>query len=54
MDVDKAHDVILAEGLPCESYLDTGNRAAFGNGGDAVELLSSFALGVWRDVLSAQ
>jgi hypothetical protein len=23
------HDVILAEGLPCESYLDTGNRAAF-------------------------
>ncbi len=24
-----AHDVILAEGLPCESYLDTGNRAAF-------------------------
>ncbi len=28
-----AHDVILAEGLPCESYLDTGNRAAFVNGG---------------------
>ena len=27
------HDVILAEGLPCESYLDTGNRAAFVNGG---------------------
>jgi hypothetical protein len=26
------HDVILAEGLPCESYLDTGNRAAFANG----------------------
>ena len=24
-----AHDVILAEGLPCESYLDTGDRAAF-------------------------
>ena len=24
-----AHDVVLAEGLPCESYLDTGNRAAF-------------------------
>jgi hypothetical protein len=23
-----AHGVILAEGLPCESYLDTGNRAA--------------------------
>ena len=25
------HDVILAEGLPCESYLDTGNRDAFRN-----------------------
>jgi hypothetical protein len=24
-----AHDVLLAEGLACESYLDTGNRAAF-------------------------
>ncbi len=23
------HDVVLAEGLPAESYLDTGNRAAF-------------------------
>jgi hypothetical protein len=28
------HDVILADGLPCESYLDTGNRAAF-EGGEA-------------------
>ena len=26
------HAVILAEGLACESYLDTGNRAAFANG----------------------
>jgi collagen type I/II/III/V/XI/XXIV/XXVII alpha len=26
------HAVILAEGLPCESYLDTGNRAVFGSG----------------------
>jgi hypothetical protein len=25
------HDVLLAEGLPCESYLDTGNREAFAN-----------------------
>ena len=29
-----AHDVILAEGLPAESYLDTGNRAAFVHGGE--------------------
>jgi hypothetical protein len=26
-----AHDVLLAEGLPCESYLDDGNRTSFGN-----------------------
>ncbi len=24
-----SHDVLLAEGFPCESYLDTGNRSAF-------------------------
>jgi VCBS repeat-containing protein len=27
-----AHDVLLAEGLPAESYLDTGNRGFFGDG----------------------
>jgi hypothetical protein len=26
----ESHDVLLAEGLPAESYLDTGNRAWFG------------------------
>jgi autotransporter passenger strand-loop-strand repeat protein len=26
-----AHGVLLADNLPCESYLDTGNRAAFGD-----------------------
>jgi len=26
------HDVLVAEGLPCESYLDTGNRAGFAVG----------------------
>jgi hypothetical protein len=31
------HDAILAEGLLCESYLDTGDRAAF-EGGAATEL----------------
>ena len=30
-----AHDVLLAEGLPVESYLDTGNRGAFDNAADA-------------------
>jgi hypothetical protein len=43
-----AHDVLLAEGLPCESYLDTGNRAAFANGGAAVQMHAEFALDVWR------
>jgi hypothetical protein len=28
----ESHDVLLAEGLPAESYLDTGNRAFFGRG----------------------
>lgn len=32
------HDVILAEGLPAESYLDTGDRASFANGGEAIAL----------------
>jgi hypothetical protein len=36
------HDVLLAEGLPCETYLDTGDRADFVNGGPAVRLYPSF------------
>jgi hypothetical protein len=34
----ESHDVLLAEGLPCESYLDDGNRFSFANAGEAVEL----------------
>jgi T5SS/PEP-CTERM-associated repeat protein len=41
------HDVILAEGLPCESYLDTGNRSAFDHGGPAMQLHPDFARKVW-------
>ena len=41
------HDVLLAEGLPCESYLDTGNRSAFANGGAAVQLHPDFSRSVW-------
>jgi hypothetical protein len=41
------HDVLLAEGLPCESYLDTGNRANFANGGDAVALHPVFGTWMW-------
>ncbi len=41
------HAVLLAEGLACESFLDTGNRAAFANGGTAVQLHPDFALQTW-------
>jgi len=42
------HDLLLAEGLACESYLDTGNRGAFANGGGAVMMHPDFALKVWE------
>ena len=41
------HAVLRAEGLPCESFLDTGNRAAFANGGAAVALHPDFSRRVW-------
>lgn len=36
------HAVLLAEGLPAESYLDTGNRAFFSNAGLALVLHPEF------------
>ncbi len=42
------HAVILAEGLPCETYLDTGNRHAFVEGGPSVQLHPEFARAVWK------
>jgi hypothetical protein len=36
------HDVLLAEGLPVESYLETGGRAAFVNGGEVMQLHPNF------------
>jgi hypothetical protein len=44
-----AHDVLLAEGLACESYLDTGNRAAFANGGGGLTLHAEFARRAWAE-----
>lgn len=38
------HSVILAEGLPAESYRDTGNRTMFANAGAALALHPEFAL----------
>lgn len=37
------HDVVLAESLPVESFLDTGNRSAFANAGGAIVLYPDFA-----------
>ena len=37
-----SHDVVLAEGLPTESYLDTGDRSNFANGGGTVSLFANF------------
>src|SRR5262249_24367232 len=42
------HDVVLAEGLPCESYLDIGNRAAFGGQGTFI-LHPDFATALWNE-----
>jgi collagen type I/II/III/V/XI/XXIV/XXVII alpha len=37
------HDVLLANGMPAESYLDTGDRARFSNGGDVITLHPDFS-----------
>jgi len=44
-----AHDVIFAEGLPTESYLDTGNRTGFAKGGVFLETHPDFAPRHWAD-----
>jgi Hint domain len=42
------HDVLLAEGLPAESYLDTGDRDTFDNGGLPLRLHPAFAIRTWE------
>jgi T5SS/PEP-CTERM-associated repeat protein len=41
------HSVLLAGGLPAESYLDTGDRTNFANGGGPVTLYPDFSSRVW-------
>jgi hypothetical protein len=41
------HDVVLASGLPVESYLDTDGRAGFANGGVVMALHPDFARDAW-------
>ncbi len=43
------HDLILAEGLACESYLDTGNRGAFENADGPTDLHPDFARAAWAE-----
>jgi len=41
------HSVILAEGLPAESYLDSGDRAKF-SGGEVIVLYPEFTARAWE------
>ena len=43
-----SHNVLYAEGVPVESYLDTGNRGSFANGGPILDLHPEFARRVWE------
>ncbi|MDQ2801248.1 MAG: Hint domain-containing protein, partial [Pseudomonadota bacterium] len=51
------HAVMLAEGMEAESYLDSGNRGFFANGGEAVVLYPEFSIeaaqGDWTKRLCA-
>lgn len=42
------HDVLFAEGLEVESYLDTGDRAMFTNAGRPVVLHPEFSVRAWE------
>jgi T5SS/PEP-CTERM-associated repeat protein len=42
------HSVLLAEGLAAESYLDTGDRANFSNGGGPIALHPDFSSRIWE------
>ena len=45
----ESHDLLLAEGLAAESFLDCGTRAGFANHRGFVELHPSFAPKTWSD-----
>jgi hypothetical protein len=42
------HELVLAEGLAVESYLDVGDRSNFENGGGAVALFPNFTSLKWE------
>jgi hypothetical protein len=41
------HDVVLAEGMPAESYLENGDRGVFDNAGGVVALHPDFGMRRW-------
>ncbi|MEH0196580.1 Hint domain-containing protein [Caulobacter sp. CCNWLY153] len=43
-----AHDVLMAEGVACESYLDDGNRQVFGNAPEHVALHGRLDPAAWE------
>jgi hypothetical protein len=45
----EAHDILIAEGLAAESYLDVGNRTGFINGGDCLEAYPDFRSKHWTE-----
>jgi Hint domain len=53
------HDILLADGLPTESYLETGGRSAFENAGAATQFHPNFepdpdrVATVWRNLACA-
>jgi hypothetical protein len=42
------HDVLLAEGMPAESYLENGDRGVFDNAGGVVALHPEFGMRRWE------
>ncbi len=42
------HDIVTANGMPAESYLENGDRAAFDNGGEAIALYPDFGMRRWE------
>lgn len=47
------HEIVRADGLPVESYLDTGNRACFGNGWNRLILHPDFGTHAWEHAACA-
>jgi hypothetical protein len=42
------HAILIAEDMQVESYLDTGDRSFFGNGGKSIVLHPDFAIRTWE------